>query len=109
MSRRARLRFATGVETASSTAETASLHPRNPLAFAQMRVIEPVEIGLVLPCAAVAAPGRVELKHVELDWVPHVCVTALQHAVEPPLEHAGRTIGVPFDAVPLTKRDHGGV
>ena len=53
-------------------------------------MVEPVMIGLVLPCAAVAAPRRVELKHVEADWVPDVRVTALQHAVEPPLQRAMR-------------------
>src|SRR2546426_10094595 len=74
---------------------------------AQMYMVEPVVIGLVLLRSDVAPPRRAEFDDVEIVGVPDIGVTALRYAVEPPLERAGRELAVPLDAMPDTERDGG--
>ena len=74
-----------------------------------MQLIEPVVVGLPLLRSGIAAPCRAQLEDVEIVGVSHVAVIALQHAVEPPLERAGRELGIPFDPMPDAQRDGGGV
>src|SRR5438128_801798 len=80
----------------------------SPLARAQVHVVKPVVIRLMLLGSDVAPPRRAELKHIEVVRIPGVAVAALEHAVEPPLERAGLA-RVPLDPVPYAEGDEGGI
>src|SRR4029450_4325579 len=63
-------------------------------------VIETVVLGLRLPSAAVAAPRRRKLEHVEWVDVDDVGVAALQQAVQPPLVDVGIEVAITLGTRP---------